>query len=434
MTFAGSTAAELADSAEAAIRRGALRPGDRLPSVRRLAAELGVSPTTAAAAIRRLRERGLVVARERSGVVVSRRPPVRLAPALPAADAPALRDLATGNPDPALLPALDDALAALPRAPRLYGDVPVLPALAEHAGAAFAADGIAAGDVLVCAGALDAVERVLAAHLRPGDLVAVEDPGYHALLDLLRGMGLTPAGVPVDARGMLPGPLADTLDAGVAAVVLTPRGQNPASSALDAERAGELRSVLERDPAALVVEDDHLGALAGTPAHTLTAGRARWAVTRSVSKALGPDLRVALVTGDEQTTGRVEGRQALGTGWVSGVLQHLAAHLLEHAAADVERATAVYAERRDALVAALAARGIAAWGRSGLNVWVPVDDETAMVAGLLGAGYAVQPGAVSRLDSPPGVRITTSALPAAEAPAVADAIAAAAGRRRVRVA
>ena len=90
----------------------------------------------------------------------------------------------------------------------------------------------------------------------------------------------------------------------------------------------------------------------------------------------------------------------------------------------------VYSERRDTLVEALAAQGFEAWGRSGLNVWVPVNEESVAVASLLAAGYAVAPGERFRLASGPGVRITTATLEPGEAPAVAEALARAVGGRR----
>ena len=92
----------------------------------------------------------------------------------------------------------------------------------------------------------------------------------------------------------------------------------------------------------------------------------------------------------------------------------------------VARAAATYSARRTALVTALASRGIPVVCRTGINVWVPVPDETLAVAGLRDAGYAVSPGALYRTASPPAVRITVSPLGRADivplASAVADAV------------
>jgi DNA-binding transcriptional MocR family regulator len=143
-------------------------------------------------------------------------------------------------------------------------------------------------------------------------------------------------------------------------------------------------------------------------------------VIRSLSKVLGPDLRVALVAGDERTISRVEGRQLLGPGWVSHLLQQAAAELWSKA--KLTRVADIYAERRRALVDALAGRGIEAHGDSGLGVWIPVDEETATVQQLLERGWAVSPGERFRFETPPGIRITTSALEPPEARELAAAI------------
>lgn len=84
-----------------------------------------------------------------------------------------------------------------------------------------------------------------------------------------------------------------------------------------------------------------------------------------------------------------------------------------------------YGERRDALVGALRERGVAAHGRSGMNVWVPVADETDVVTRLLAAGWAVTAGARFRVEAGPGVRLTVSQLSLPEVPGLSDAVAAA---------
>jgi DNA-binding transcriptional MocR family regulator len=410
----GDSATEIAASVERGVASGALSPGDPLPSVRVLAAGLGVSPTTVAAAFSELRRRGVIVTRPRSGTRIGDRPPVRGrgAPAAPAGT----RDLASGNPDLAFLPDLAQALRALPAPHRLYGDPPVLDELAD---AVARDDGLASpARIVVVNGALDGVERVLAAQLSPGDAVAVEDPGWTAVIDLVRALGLRVVGVPLDARGMVPDALARALRGGARAVVLTPRGQNPTGAAHDAARAAELRAVLQ--PETLLIEDDHLGPVAGVDWHSAGGSTAHHAVVRSVSKWLGPDLRLAILTGDELTLSRVEGRQSLGPGWVSGLIQRLVANLwVTH---DAAAARAAYRERREAMLAALAGRGIEAIGPSGLNVWIPVPDEDAAVRALLASGVSIAAGRPFRLASGTAGRNTTATVRREEAPALAAAL------------
>jgi DNA-binding transcriptional MocR family regulator len=409
----GSGAKEIAANLEADLAAGRVMRGTAVASVRTTAAALGVSTATVAAAMADLKRRGVVVSRPRSGMQISPRPPVR--PGVePLEVPPGARDLVSGSPDPALLPDLEPALREIEAPQRLYGGEPVLPELSEVAAAAFAADGIPATRIAALNGALDAIERVLAAHLSPGDAVAVEDPGWPGVLDLARALGLRLLPVTVDDRGMTPAALKAALAGGADAVVLTPRGHNPCGSALDAERAQELRAVLTDD--VLVVEDDHLGPVAGTPWHTLVAGRERWAAVRSVSKWLGPDLRLAVLAGDETTLARVEGRQALGPGWVSSVVQRLAVAVWDDPV--VARATEVYRERREALAALLDA----APAPSGINLWIPVPDEYSVVQMLRDDGWAVAAGAPYRLSPGSAIRITTATLQPGEAPALARAI------------
>jgi DNA-binding transcriptional MocR family regulator len=170
-------AESIAGSIEEGISRGALAPGDALPPVRELATRLGVNANTAAAAYRLLRDRGAVETSGRRGTRVRNRP-ATTPRSLLALDIPAgVRDLSTGNPDPALLP-----IAGVPQhdsttRPVLYGEPAKAAALVERARATLTADGVPADHLAVTSGALDGIERVLTAHLRPGDRVAVEDPG-----------------------------------------------------------------------------------------------------------------------------------------------------------------------------------------------------------------------------------------------------------------
>jgi DNA-binding transcriptional MocR family regulator len=406
---------------EAAIADGSLGENERLPTVRGLASQLRVSSATVAAAYRMLRERGLVTANTRLGTVVAPRPAIRVrgARSLPAN----VRDLAGGNPDPELLPALRPALAALDAEHKLYGGPVKLPLLAELAAADFAADGVT-GDIAIVGGALDGIERVLQAHLRSGDRVIIEDPGWPRIYDLVLAVGLRPEPVGVDQHGLIPAELERALDRGSKAVIATPRGQNPTGAALDADRGHHLAGLLGRHQDVLVIEDDYVSGVAGASYVSVHENSASWTVIRSVSKVLGPDLRIAPVAGDSRTISLVEGRLLLGAGWVSHLLQQTAAHLWASAetARLLARAEQAYAERRDALVAELARYGIAAFGRTGLGVWIPVTEETAIVQDLLERGWAVSAGERYRFRSPPGIRITTAGLRASDARELAAAL------------
>ena len=407
---------------EAAISEGRLQPATRLPTVRRLADELDVSPATVAAAYRTLRDRGLVKGEGRRGTVVAAQPPLRVgrAQVLP----PNARDLASGNPDPALLPPLGPALERVDPAHKLYGGPIKLERLVELGEAEFTADGVA-GDIAIVGGALDGIERILQTHLRLGDAVVVEDPSWPRIADLVSALSLRLEPVPVDEQGLVPEALEQALRRGAKAVVVTPRGQNPTGAAVDADRAEALRNVFGRHPDVLVVEDDYVAQVAGAPYHALHSESRRWAVVRSLSKVLEPDLRIALVAGDPLTISRVEGRQLLGPGWVSHLLQQVTANLLGSAATrkHLARVERLYAERRAALLDALARRSIPAQGASGLGVWVPVAEETATAQLLLERGWAVSPGERYRFATPPGIRVTTTALLPREADELAEALA-----------
>jgi DNA-binding transcriptional MocR family regulator len=407
---------------EDAISRGSLAPGDPLPPVRELAAQLGVNANTAAAAYRLLRDRGAVETAGRRGTRVRGRPATTPRSLLGLEVPAGARDLSSGNPDPAMLPI---GSARVPRGrPLLYGEPAMAPELADYARATLAADGVPAGHLAVTSGALDAIERALTAHLRPGDRVAVEDPGWANLLDLLAALGLSAEPVGVDDDGPLVADVTRALGRGVRALVVTNRAQNPTGAALSEERAGELRDLLAGGDV-LLVEDDHCAGISGAPLHALAGCTDHWAFVRSASKAYGPDLRVAVLAGDRRTVERVHGRLRLGPGWVSHLLQDLAVGLWTDDAATrlVSRAEAQYAGNRAGLLAALAERGLAAHGRSGLNVWIPVPDETVSITRLLNAGWAAAPGSRFRIRTAPGIRVTVADLSADEIEPLADAIA-----------
>ena len=412
MNISGRTAAAIAASLELSLHTRKKGPGEALPTVRDLATTLGVSPATVSSAYKLLRARGLVVGHGRRGTRVA---PV---PSTPASSAPPVVpagtvDLATGNPDPAMLAPLGLAMRSLDGGSRLYGGESDLTGLAAFAATEFEADGVWARSVSVLGGAMDAIERILREHLRAGDRVAIEDPSFPGIIDLLSASGYAAVPFALDEEGPLPDAVSAALGRGCGAIIVTPRAQNPTGAAIGVERADELHRVLQGFPDVVLIENDCAGPVAGAALHTLRAGSHRWwAAVRSTSKFLGPDLRLAVMAGDEMTVARVRGRQALGARWVSHILQQLALALWSDPSSGrrLARAGEIYGHRRNAVLAALRARGIEVRGASGFNVWVPVRDEAGVVRALADRGWAVAAGERFRLQAGPGIRVTISTL------------------------
>lgn len=420
------TAADLSSHIESEILAGRLAPGDRLDPIRSAAQTFGLAPNTVASAYRTLSERGLVIGRGRSGTFVAdRRPSFTPEPLIPH-DA---IDLASGNPDPALLPDLADILSRIAVPSTLYGEQPVLTEFEDAVRNHLATP---SGEMTVVSGALDGIERVLAAHLRPGDRVGIENPGWPAMVDLLRAMLLRPVPIAIDGEGPLQEALGSTIGS-LDAVVVTSRVQNPTGACVSESRASELIEILDRHPDLLVVEDDHAGPISGVDLHAIGPGRRRWALASSISKAIGPDLRIAALFGDRGTTDAVRGRQGVGPGWVSHLLQRVAALVISQHQDTFARAAETYALRRSRFVSELRECGVEVAAPSGLNVWVPVADPASAVAACLDAGFAVRSGDAFVLDDTRAVRVTTSRMTTEQAREVSRVLApTTSGRRHTR--
>jgi DNA-binding transcriptional MocR family regulator len=287
----------------------------------------------------------------------------------------------------------------------------------------FEADGVDASHLVVTSGATAAIYRSLRACLGPGEKVAVEDPGFNDHHASARTQSMIPVPVPIDDEGMLAAPLSAALRGGAKAVILTPRCQSPTGAALSAARADQLRQVFADHPEVAVLLDDYAGLFSdGRYQHCIDKGRSRWMVVRSFNKPVAPDLRVGVAAASAEIADRLRREQWLADGWVSAYLQRTAAAALASRSvrAIISRARDAYALRRTELLKALARRGITARGATGLNVWVPVADETAVVQGLLQHGWCVRAGARYRLRSPPAIRITIAQFLPKQTGALAD--------------
>ena len=395
LDIGGRSASDIAESVRALIERGGLRPGDALPPVRMLADGLGVNRNTVVAAYRQLTQAGVVVTRGRGGTRVADLAPV--AQEGFALDS-VLRDVGTGNPDPDLIPDPSLALASVTGRPVLYGEPVIDPGLETWA-RAWMSEGLpTAADLrlTVTSGAADAVERLLAQALTRDDAVALEDPCFLTSIHTVRIGGYRPVPVPVDEEGMTVEGLRAALEQGVRAVVHTPRAQNPTGASLSERRAEQLRAVLSEHPYVLVIEDDHFSLLSRQPFHSLISpDHRRWALVRSVSKFLGPDMCLAVTASDPETADRLAMRLTPGTTWVSHLLQRLTHALVTDAAvmAAIEQAGVHYAARNEAFLALLAANGVLAEAGDGLNLWVPLPVPARAVSEqLMRRGWLARPG------------------------------------------
>lgn len=391
------------------ISTGDLAPGDRLPTVRDLAAELGVSPATVSHGWQSLAGAGLITSRGRSGSFVRSTPRAWLPPRyrVMAGGPDARLDLSAGTPDFDLLPGLGAALesastAASRRAGTTsYLDVPVIPELELLLRANWPFE---PGGLTIVDGALDAISRSLEELLHFGDRVVVEDPGFPPVFDLLDRFGAERVPVGLDEYGMRPDLLAHALTLGPVAIVLQPRAQNPTGVSMNARRAEELASVIRHSAArqsarnkrdVIVIEDDHSGEISTAPDVSLGSVLPGQVLhIRSYSKSHGPDLRIAAIGGPAELVDAIVARRILGPGWTSRMLQTVLFHLLTDPVpvAEVAEARRVYAHRQAALAKALTAAGSTALPGDGINTWLEVADERTTVRLLAAAGIRVAAG------------------------------------------
>ncbi|WP_308220458.1 MocR-like pyridoxine biosynthesis transcription factor PdxR [Leifsonia shinshuensis] len=468
----GDRAARVYRHLRDAVLDGRLRRGERLPATRELAARLGVSRSTVSTAYERLTAEGYLVARVGSGTFVALPAAVAAAAssgasagssgasasrveagaALPApgwrdvADPlwseprPIAYDFSIGSPDPALFPhdAWRRSVASALRGPALrrahYSDSAGLERLragiARHVGLARSV-ATTPEDVVVTSGAQQAFDLLGRILVQPGDTVAVEDPGYPPVRQLLERLGARVVPVPVDEHGLR----VDLLPA-ARLVYVTPSHQFPLGGVLSLERRTALLA-WARTHDAVVIEDDYdsefrFGARALDPVQRLD-GDGRVVYVGTFSKTMLPGLRLGFIVAPPSLVPALRSAKRL-TDWHNDVVTQTAmASLLDSGAfaAHVRRASRVYAERHALIgreaAALLAGRLDVVPSAAGLHLaltpsaGVPFDSvRVAEAAGI--AGVAAQPlprfavtagreglllgfGAIAAEDIPDGMRL-----------------------------
>ncbi|QEI06728.1 PLP-dependent aminotransferase family protein [Pigmentiphaga aceris] len=399
----------------ALIRSGAIPIGTRLPAVRDLAAVLDVSPATISAAWSQLRRFKVISGTGRNGVwvcgdQVSLRP-VRFE-TIGDFGGRIVADLTYATPDPALLPPLADALAAAAKTPDLnsYHRVPITDRLKESALARWPYQ---PESLLAVNGGFEGVYATLQTLVMPGTVVAIEQPSSLRLLDILDSLGAQVLPVQCDEDGPMPDALRAALRQKASIFLYQPRTHSITATVVSAERMAALADVLQKSTT-IVIEDDGVGDISRFPSISL----GKWFPERTVhivsySKTLGPDLRVAVLSGPEKIVREIRAYRNFGAGWTSRVMQDATAWLLDDPQTGqlVEQARNIYAARRGALVDALQARGMTTAGKDGLCVWVHVPSEQFALVTMAARGIAVYPGSLCSVNNDTQhIRIATSLL------------------------
>jgi DNA-binding transcriptional MocR family regulator len=424
---------QVADQIHALIRAGTLRPGERVPSVRRLSRQQGVSIATVLQAYQRLEDAGVIEARPQSGYYVKRasrpveepapsRPPQRalavevnaLADAMLAAGLdPKMVSFGSACPSGDLFPLerIRRVLSSRARRDRLalgrYG----LPPGTEALRRAIARRALEWGcridhrNLVLTNGCMEALNLCLRAVTRPGDTVALESPTYYGFLQILQALGLKALEIPTHPRnGMSLEALEVALQAhDVKAVLVMPNVSNPIGATMSDAVKRRLVEMLAARGVPLI--EDHIYS---ELAYDTTARRAAKCFDRagnvmlcsSFSKTLAPGLKAGFVE-PGRWRDAIRTLKFVSSGGNSELVELTLAEVLE--SAGYERSLRQLRRRCEQQVDA--ARGVIAESfprgtkvtrpTGGFILWVEMPkgcDSIALFEKLLERGISVAPG------------------------------------------
>lgn len=409
----------IAEQVRELISAGTLSGGMRLPTVRDLATEIGVSVGTIAQAWSLLRESNLVETRRRGGTRIVEPGDV---------GGPSFRswsgvDLLHCSPDQRLLPSLEEGMVRSLKQPQLHSwsREHILPELqrAVEKKLGHQAEGARARSFAAVSSGTEGLWLATKSVTRSGDLIAVEEPASPGYLSVPKSLGLRTIGVPVDDHGPVPEALQKALDAGAVAFVHSPSGAFSPRHVLSQERTQELASVLESAPETVIIEEDPLGPLAEMDpfTHSLdTLLPERTLRVLGFERAYGMDLRTAVLAGPKSLINGAIADRSGGVSSNSRILQHTLAFLLRDPGAGrrINSAKTRYANRRRMALEALTEAGLTAHaGPASWAIWVQVPDERTAALTLSAQGVITDVGTSSHMtEQPTGLlRISCAQLP-----------------------
>ncbi|WP_288380776.1 aminotransferase class I/II-fold pyridoxal phosphate-dependent enzyme [uncultured Acinetobacter sp.] len=411
MKIKGNSAQDIQDNIRTLINEGQLNEGDFLPSVRELAEQLGLNRNTVAAAYKSLVSMGIVVSKGRLGTQVKSKQSCRISEGFQALNEGTV-DLAHGNPHREWLPTLSQINFGHLNS-SLYGENIYHAELLNIAQQQVFADLPQPFSIEFTYGAVDAIERILAAYLVPSDLVAVEQPGFITSISAIEHQQFKMQPFTVRSNGFVLDTIEQALYAGAQALIITPRAQNPTGYSLDRTQAEKISKLLENYPHVLVIVDDHFSVLSQTCyQHIIPTTTKHWAVVRSVSKYLSPDFRFAFVGCDAETSDRLRRKLNAGSTWVSHIIQEMVFQLFsaEKFSVNLNQAKSYYQQQNQKIVQYLQQFNIpCAMHYDGLNIWLELPHADKISKILSQRGWLVRSGRDFSVNQEiEGIRISTA--------------------------
>lgn len=396
----------LVKAIEAAIQSGTLKPGDRLPTQRKLAFDLQLSVQTVSRAYDKLAEAGKIVGEVGRGTFVRASHDDSQMPFVTRKTSRELLDMSILKPviDHAHEEALQKTLRALSRStPRsvLEGSRPAPKIDADSQGVKrwLAMCGLNLRDddaVIATNGSTSAMTVALMTVAQPGDLILSENIGHHTLRSLARFLGLRLQGVAVDDDGICPQSLEDACRSeDVKALYIMPSGMNPLAFNMTQTRREKVVDIARRYDLQ-IVENHAWGPLQDAPPPPIAAlAPERTLFFTSLTKCLMPGLRVGYLVAPEHLGSAVANRH-LATNWTAtSLMTEIADRWLADGTAQtlLHRQRLALGDRQDYVAQTLTGLDYRT-SPNGLHIWIGCRDpheERAMVEAARREGVAVAP-------------------------------------------